>query len=94
MAGKSAGRRGSRWRNLVANQRIKGLPCYIDGQPIDYSLQWPHPDSFSVDHIKSWIAHPELREDPANLATAHLRCNQAKGKGDAPVSLGIQSEQW
>ncbi len=94
MSGSSAGRRGSRWRTLVANQRAKHQPCYMDGQPIDYTLEWPDPNSFSVDHIKSWIDHPELREDPANLASAHLKCNQAKGKGAAPVTIGLTSEEW
>ena len=94
MASKRAGRSGSKWRALVANQRAKQLPCYHDGQPIDYNLEWPNPASFSVDHLKSWSQHPELREDPANLVSCHLRCNQSKGAGEAKLGLGIRSTDW
>lgn len=94
MGGKSAGRGGSNWRRLVADQKAKRSVCYICGQKIDYDAEYPAPESFTVDHIKSWIHHPELREDPANLASAHARCNKSKGKGEAPITLGMLSEDW
>ncbi|POH62203.1 HNH endonuclease [Cryobacterium zongtaii] len=94
MAGKSAGRSGSRWRTLCKNQKAKGLVCWLCGQPIDYKLKSPHVDSFTVDHVKSWKHHPELREDPANLASAHRRCNSSKGAGAAKPGLGNLSEEW
>lgn len=94
MAGKSAGRSGSRWRALRENIKATKPPCYHDGQPIDYTLKHPDPGSFSVDHLKSWRDHPELREDPANLVAAHLRCNQSKGAGEAKLGLGNRSEEF
>lgn len=91
---KSAGRSGSRWRRLKAEQRAKGLPCWLCGQPIDYMLPSSHNDSFSVDHVKTWLANPELREDPANLASAHARCNKSRGASDPKPGLGNLSEEW
>lgn len=93
MASPNAGRRGKRWQRLKANQRAKRLPCCVCGQPIDYSLTWPDPGSFSVEHKKSWHDNPALREDPANLDSAHLGCNSSKGKGQGP-QLGEASEAW
>jgi 5-methylcytosine-specific restriction endonuclease McrA len=95
MSGKSAGRRGSRWRKLREEVKARGDNCYHDGQPIDYTLAWPHPDSFSVDHRLPLSKHPELAEDPGNLVASHLRCNQSKGaKEDLKLSLGNRSEDW
>lgn len=62
--------------------------------PINYDAVYPADDSFTVEHIKSWINHPELREDPANLASAHARCNKSKGKREMPAGLGLLSEEW
>lgn len=92
--GKSAGRSGSRWRRLKAEQRAKGLPCWLCGQPIDYTLPPEHKDSFSVDHEKTWSSHPELREDPANLRSSHLHCNKQRGRSDPRPGLGNLSEEW
>jgi 5-methylcytosine-specific restriction endonuclease McrA len=89
----NAGRRGARWVRLKAEVRARRRACCLCGQPIDYSLQWPDPGSFSVQHLKSWDAHPELREDPANLDAAHLGCNTSAGKTPKP-SLGGTSEAW
>jgi 5-methylcytosine-specific restriction endonuclease McrA len=83
------------WRKLAAAQRAKRLPCWLCGQPIDYSLEWPHPDSFSADHDKPYIRHPELRLDPGNVRSSHLRCNQSKGDTEHfSVGLGSLSEDF
>ena len=95
MAGSQAGRSGFRWRALCKAQRAKKLPCYLCGQPINYLARSQYADdAFSVDHIKSWRDYPELREDPANLASAHLLCNKQKGSGPLASSLGIRSREW
>ncbi|TPX00978.1 HNH endonuclease [Schumannella luteola] len=71
------------------------LPCWLCGQPIDYDLQWPDPGSFSVDHVVPHSRSPELREDPGNLRSSHLLCNQKRGdRGDGPPALGLLSERW
>lgn len=90
----NTGRRGSRWRVLTATLRARHEPCWLCGMPIDYTLAYPHPDSFTTDHKQSWINHPELREDPANLGAAHARCNKSKGAGNVGAGLGILSEEW
>jgi HNH endonuclease. len=91
----NAGRSGRRWSRLKAEQRAKRLPCWLCGQPIDYSQPDPnHGDAFSVDHEKPWSSHPELREDPANLRSAHQRCNKRRGDRAPSPGLGSLSEQW
>lgn len=95
MAGPNAGRRGRVWNRLKTNLRAKRRPCCICGQPIDYTLHWPDPNCFTVQHIKSWSGHPELREDPANLDAAHFRCNTSLGDNDqADAALDNVSESW
>jgi len=92
--GKNAGRSGGRWRDLKANQRAKRLPCWICQQAIDYRLHYPHEDSFSVDHFKHRSTHPHLAEDPANLRSAHLRCNKSRGDRDSQPDLGDIAGVW
>ena len=76
--------------NLKAQRR---QPCGRCGQKIRYDLAYPHPDSFSAGHIKSWVGHPELREDPANLRPEHLHCNQSAGETEG-TGLGTTSRRW
>lgn len=94
MAGPNAGRRGRRWETLKANLRAQRRPCWLCGQPIDYTLQWPDLGSFSVDHRTPREDAPHLAEDPANLAAAHLGCNTTRGKRDPSPSLGSSSRRW
>lgn len=89
----SRGRSTARFRRLAANLRMQRRPCCICHQPIDYNAKWPDPDSFSVEHIKGWATHPELREDPSNLDAAHLRCNTSKQAKKKP-GLGQTSRNW
>lgn len=92
---KRAGRAGGRWRVLRRNQRAKMLPCYLCGNPINYSARDPNADdAFSVDHMQSWRDYPELREDPANLASAHQLCNKQKSNKDNDPGLGNRSREW
>lgn len=93
MASDAAGRSSRRFERLKRNLRAERRPCCICKQPIDYSLVWPDEGSFSVEHIKPWSTHPELREDPSNLDAAHLGCNSARGRRSKP-SLGHTSREW
>lgn len=61
--------------------RRRNSPCQICSQPIDYTLEYPHPDSCSVQHIKSRHLFPHLTWDRSNWAPAHLTCNKAAGTG-------------
>lgn len=86
---------GPRWRRLKAEVRARRAPCCRCGQPINYTLEYPHPESFSVDHYPHpWSTHPHLAEDPGNLAAAHLRCNQGAGDRAPLPALGDVSEPW
>lgn len=86
---------GPRWRKLKANVRARHEPCIRCGQAIDYTLTWPDPGSFSVDHYPyPYATHAHLAEDPANLRAAHLRCNQSAGDGGPTPALGASSELW
>jgi 5-methylcytosine-specific restriction endonuclease McrA len=87
--------RGSdrQWRAVAKAQRAKHLPCWHCGQPIDYTLKWPDPNSFSADHLKPYVRHPELRYDPGNVVSSHLLCNQKKGDAEHySAGLGVLSE--
>ena len=91
----SAGRSGRRWRRLVAEVRARRGHCCRCGQPIDYTLEWPDPDSFSVDHYPHPVStHPHLAEEPSNLAPAHLHCNVSAGNRSPKPGLGATSTDW
>jgi 5-methylcytosine-specific restriction endonuclease McrA len=68
--------------------RRRRSPCYICGQRIDYDLVYPHPDSCSVQHVKSRHLFPHLTWDRSNWEPAHLTCNKAAGTG-ATTTLGL-----
>jgi hypothetical protein len=95
MAAKSAGRQGRNWNRLKANLRMQRRPCCRCGQPIDYRLAYPDPNSFSVDHYPHPLStHPHLAEDPGNLDAAHLGCNWSGGAKGAKPGLGAASRAW
>lgn len=76
--------------NLKAQRR---QPCARCGQAIDYSLPHDDPQAFNAGHIKAWITHPELREDPANLQPEHAKCGKSAHESEGP-GLGLTSRQW
>lgn len=51
-------------------------PCHICGQPIDYRLRWPDPNSFVVDHLIPTAAGGS--DLITNWRAAHHKCNSAK----------------
>ena len=71
-----------------AGRRNK-TPCIICHMTINYSLEYPHPQSCSVQHIKPRKTFPHLTWDPANWAPAHLDCNKSAGTRGEEQSLGI-----
>lgn len=87
--------RGKRWRRLVRLVRARHEPCCRCSQVIDYTLAYPDPGSFSVDHYpKPLSTHPWLAWEPTNLHAAHLVCNQAGGARPPAPRLGSTSESW
>ncbi len=65
-----------RWRAALAG----GCPpCALCGGPIDYSIRYPDPDSFVVDHVVPINAGGTDTRD--NIQPAHNRCNRLKSDG-------------
>lgn len=86
--------RGRRHNEASARLRTEHRPCWLCGQPIDYTLTWPDPASFSLDHIKSRATHPLLEHEPTNHAAAHLSCNSSRQTNDPKPTIGATSRQW
>lgn len=60
-------------KKIYATQRL----CGICGNPVDFSLKFPHPLSPCIDHIipVSKGGHPS---ELSNLQLAHMCCNRQK----------------
>jgi hypothetical protein len=56
-----------------------GWRCHLCRRPVNRRLRYPDPRSTSLDHLIP-LADGGTH-DPANLATAHLGCNQARSRG-------------
>ena len=93
-----AGRAGRPWRTLVTQLKqtwsTNNVPCVLCGQQIDYTLPYTHKQACTVEHIKPWSTHPDLREEPSNLAPAHGHCNISKGAKQNVLNLGQLSREW
>ena len=70
-----------RLRKVVA----RGHPaCWICGEPIDYTIPTPHPDSYELDHKIPLNRGGE--HTLTNAAASHRRCNRAKSdRPHAPI---------
>lgn len=76
---RSPGRGGHRWRQLVAQvRREEGRTCWLCPDPIDLTLSYPHPRSFSVDHVIP-LEQGGAPLDRTNVRAAHLDCNKRRG---------------
>lgn len=73
--------------------RARRDPCALCGDPIDYTLRTPHPDSFEVDHI---IAVDLGGADTLdNKQASHRRCNRAKSnKASMPAATTQPITTW
>lgn len=60
-------------KKILATQSV----CGICGQPVDFSLKYPHPLSACIDHIIP-IAKGGHPSDISNLQLAHWTCNRQK----------------
>ena len=71
-----------------------GEPCWLCGEAIDYRLKFPHPRSWSLDHVIPVKENPALMLNSSNFRSAHLDCNNHR-QSDAPaIDLGTPSEIW
>ena len=77
-------RNSARRDRYRARWRATGANCHICGESIDYTIPWPDPRSFVVDHVK-----PLARggtDTFSNTAPAHATCNSTKRARDvAPI---------
>jgi hypothetical protein len=72
----------------------KGDPCVICTERIDYALAYPHPLSWSLEHLISVKERPELLLAKNNWASAHFGCNSMKGPEELIADTGDPSEEW
>lgn len=79
--------RKMRWQ-FREDCRRNRLPCAICGQPIDYTLSFPHGWAWELHHIKPSSTHPHLHYMSANHAPSHARCNKAQS--DKPKQEWVQ----
>lgn len=70
------GHRAAYQKNKRKIMRTRSI-CAICGKPVDFTLNYPHPMSATVDHIIpiSKGGHPS---DIDNLQLAHFSCNRQK----------------
>lgn len=73
MATKSRFAGDPRWRQLRAQVRLEGLPCWICGLPIDYAAPQGAPLSFHLDELVPRSKGGGAERD--NVAAAHACCN-------------------
>lgn len=72
---KLAGVESERYEKLDVYKRDNGV-CYICSEHIDILMDWPHPKSFSIDHIIPLSRGGDNTLN--NVASTHLRCNISK----------------
>lgn len=75
------GRNTAEWKRLVRWCKAH-LPwvCHLCGLPIDPALAWPHPMSYTLDHVIPLVQIPALGECLDNVKPSHSICNLRKGK--------------
>lgn len=61
--------------------------CGICGKSVPQSLTWPHPLSPTIDHIVP--LSKKGTHTRANVRTAHLSCNSARGNRGGPEQLRL-----
>lgn len=70
-------------------------PCWICGQPIDYTVA-PNAtdDSFNLDHLIPVARDPSVQFDPAGFRASHASCNRERGAADPYRPIGQLSRAW
>lgn len=91
------------WNNRVGRELARRLkeqwaeeqaPCWLCGQPIDYTAAPQTPNACEPDHIVPRSEHPELALEVDNIRPAHCSCNRARGDKAPPLGLGTPSRNW
>lgn len=92
-------RGGKRWIDTRARafrrDRAANAPCWICGQPIDYSLGISTcGDAWEADHYLDYNRHPELEYDLGNIRASHMHCNRSRQTRASIDQLGQLSRDW
>lgn len=74
-------RSGRPYERLKAQVCAEEPTCWLCGGP--FIGEWPHPKSFTVDHLVPLSAGGVLM-DRHNCRAAHLRCNSSRGASLPP----------
>jgi len=82
MSKRWGGRQVAKYRALVIE--LYGTRCYWCSKPIDLTLAYPHPQSFSIEHLQARSKGGHVT-DPANMRPAHLVENTSRGNREAPA---------
>ena len=76
-------------------------PCWICGQPIDYSIPNVDPvsgkinwEAHQLDHLLPQSKYPEHAEDLANARHSHSRCNNDRSNDAPSRSITKPSRRW
>lgn len=66
------------WQQINDRKRVAASKpnCGICGNPIDYTLKWPDPQCFVLDHIIP--LHKGGQDTLSNKQAAHATCNSTK----------------
>ena len=97
--------RSSKWDEVAdkafARDKKRNAPCWICGQPIDYSLGRStnkrgeyNPKSYEPDHFLEYKRHKELELDLANIRPSHAGCNRSRKDRAGIRELGKPSRDW
>ena len=80
------------WRQVCAIVKAEHRTCHLCHQPIDTTLRWPHPLSFSGDHLTP-TANGGTDTYP-NCGASHLTCNCARHDDPLPSQTNRRSDDW
>jgi hypothetical protein len=71
-----------------------GEPCWLCCEAIDYTLKFPHPRSWLLDHVIPVKDNPALMLNASNWRSAHLDCNNRRQSDEPRIEMGNPSEIW
>ena len=75
--------------------RKRNAPCWICGQPIDYTVRRSSTDeAWEGDHYHPRSTHPELVNEITNIRPAHRSCNRSRQAKSGKDDLGSTSRRW
>lgn len=89
-----------RWKTKIrptfrAQGAEANAPCWLCGQPIDYSITDQNDDEvWEPDHLYPRSTHPQHAEDPACFRHGHRRCNRTRGNKLHVTGLGTLTRDW